>query len=95
MPRLENMTSLTTHPERPNDSEPILDGLAKRGLVALCVLLLVLGMADALRFLMNDLSPLLEAARLAPDAADGVAQANALRGWARLGGYIAALLTVV
>ena len=89
------MTSLITHIERPNVSDPILDELAKRSLVALCVLLLGLGIADAVRFLIYDLSPLLEAARLAPDAPDGVAQANALRGWSRLGGYIAALLTVV
>ena len=89
------MTSLTIQTERPNDSEPILDGLSRRGLVALCLLLLAMGMSDALRFLIYDLSPLLETARLAPDAPDGVAQANAMRGWARLGGYVAALLTVV
>ena len=53
---VKNMTSLITHFVRPNVSDPILDELAKRGLIEIFILLMATGMSVAHVFLIYELT---------------------------------------
>lgn len=88
--------SRTAHqPERYDSTQPLLDVLSRHRLVIFCIVLLVLGLVDTGWFLFTDFSELLQRAQNSPANLMDLAQRNAMRGWARMGGYTAALLTIV
>jgi len=79
-------------------AQPLLDALARQRLMVYCLILLALGLIDISRFIFIDLTALFAPAApaAAGDTADLAAfDANALRGWAHLGGLVAAMLVVV
>ncbi|MCZ6835602.1 MAG: SpoIIE family protein phosphatase [Planctomycetota bacterium] len=77
------------------NTQPMLDRLASKKLMVFCIVLLALGVANAGWFFFTDLALLVQVAQAAPDSQAESAQAAVTRGWARMGGFAAAMLTIV